>query len=94
MLKFYFNGSPNPTKVALFLEETGLPYEPIPVDTARSCAYRAVHCCIVGSSPCSCASARVGACPSLAESSNSTSAGQGRSSAGSSGETPNSRAGS
>ena len=24
MLKFYFNGSPNPTKVALFLEEAGL----------------------------------------------------------------------
>ena len=23
MLKFYFNGSPNPTKVALFLEESG-----------------------------------------------------------------------
>jgi GST-like protein len=35
MLKFYFNGSPNPTKVALFLEETGLPYEPIPVDTRK-----------------------------------------------------------
>jgi GST-like protein len=33
MLKFYFNGSPNPTKVALFLEEAGLPYEPVPVDT-------------------------------------------------------------
>ena len=28
MLKFYFNLSPNPMKVALFLEETGLPYEP------------------------------------------------------------------
>jgi GST-like protein len=34
-MKFYFNGSPNPTKVALFLEEAGLPYEPIPVDTRR-----------------------------------------------------------
>jgi GST-like protein len=33
MLKFYFNGSPNPTKVALLLEELGLPYEPVPVDT-------------------------------------------------------------
>ena len=33
MLKFYFNGSPNPTKVALFLEEAGLTYEPMPVDT-------------------------------------------------------------
>jgi GSH-dependent disulfide-bond oxidoreductase len=35
MLKFYFNLSPNPMKVALFLEETGLPYEPIPVDTRK-----------------------------------------------------------
>ena len=35
MLKFYFSGAPNPTKVALFLEETGLPYEAIPVDTRR-----------------------------------------------------------
>jgi GST-like protein len=35
MLNFYFNGSPNPTKVALFLEETGLPYEAIPVDTRK-----------------------------------------------------------
>ena len=33
MLKFYFNGSPNPTKVALFLEEAGLQYEPIAIDT-------------------------------------------------------------
>lgn len=33
MIRFYFNGSPNPTKVALLLEETGLPYEPIAVDT-------------------------------------------------------------
>jgi GSH-dependent disulfide-bond oxidoreductase len=33
MLKFYFNGSPNPTKVALFLEEAGLAFEPHPVDT-------------------------------------------------------------
>ena len=35
MIKFYFNGSPNPTKVALFLEESGLPYEPVPIDTRR-----------------------------------------------------------
>ncbi len=33
MLKFYYNGAPNPTKVALFLEEAGLPYEPVPIDT-------------------------------------------------------------
>ena len=35
MLKFYFNASPNPTKVALFLEESGLPYQPMPVDTRK-----------------------------------------------------------
>ena len=35
MLKFYFNGSPNPTKVALFLEEAGLAYEPHPIDTRK-----------------------------------------------------------
>ena len=35
MLKFYFNGSPNPTKVALFLEEAGLPFQPVPVDTRQ-----------------------------------------------------------
>jgi GST-like protein len=35
MLKFYFSGAPNPTKVALFLEEAGVPYEAIPVDTRK-----------------------------------------------------------
>lgn len=35
MIKFYFNGSPNPTKVALFLEEAGLDYEPIAIDTRK-----------------------------------------------------------
>lgn len=35
MLKLYFNGSPNPSKVALFLEEAGLPYEGVPVDTRK-----------------------------------------------------------
>jgi GSH-dependent disulfide-bond oxidoreductase len=35
MLKFFFNLSPNPMKVALFLEETELPFEPIPVDTRQ-----------------------------------------------------------
>jgi len=35
MLKFYFSGAPNPTKVALFLEEAGIPYEAIPVDTRK-----------------------------------------------------------
>ncbi len=35
MIEFYFNGSPNPTKVALFLEEAGLDYRPIPIDTRK-----------------------------------------------------------
>ena len=35
MLKFYFNGAPNPNKVALFLEEAGLPCELVPVDTRK-----------------------------------------------------------
>ena len=35
MIKFYFSGAPNPMKVALFLEEAGLPYEPVPVDTRK-----------------------------------------------------------
>jgi GST-like protein len=35
MLKFYFNLAPNPTKVALCLEEMALPYELVPVDTRK-----------------------------------------------------------
>jgi GST-like protein len=35
MLKFYYSGAPNPMKVALFLEESGLPYEAVPVDTRK-----------------------------------------------------------
>ena len=35
MLKFYYNLGPNPMKVALFLEEAGLDYEPIPVETRK-----------------------------------------------------------
>jgi len=43
MLKFYFNGSPNPTKVALFLEEAGIPYEPIAVDTRKGDQFQAAY---------------------------------------------------
>ena len=35
MIKFYYNTAPNPAKVALFLEEAGLPYELVPVDTRK-----------------------------------------------------------
>ena len=47
MIKFYYNLAPNPTKVALCLEEMGLPYEPIPVDTRKAeqhtAAFRAIN---------------------------------------------------
>ena len=35
MIRFYFHPTPNPAKVALFLEEVGLPYEVVPVDTNK-----------------------------------------------------------
>ena len=35
MIHFYYHPTPNPAKVALFLEETGLPHEVVPVDTGK-----------------------------------------------------------
>jgi hypothetical protein len=35
IIKFYYHPSPNDAKVALFLEESGLPYEVVPVDTRK-----------------------------------------------------------
>ena len=35
MLHFYYNAAPNPMKIALLLEELGLPYEAHPVDTRK-----------------------------------------------------------
>jgi GST-like protein len=35
MIRFYYSMAPNPMKVALLLEETGTPYEPVPVDTRK-----------------------------------------------------------
>jgi GSH-dependent disulfide-bond oxidoreductase len=47
MIKFYYNLAPNPTKIALFLEEAGLPYELMPVDTRKgeqhTPAFRAIN---------------------------------------------------
>lgn len=47
MIRFYFHPTPNPAKVALLLEETGLPYEVVPVDTSKgeqhSDAFRAIN---------------------------------------------------
>jgi len=46
MLQFYYNGSPNPTKVALFLEEAALPYEAVPVDTRKGDQFKAAFLAI------------------------------------------------
>ena len=47
MIRFYFNPAPNPAKVALLLEELGLAYEVVPVDTAKgeqhAPAFRAIN---------------------------------------------------
>jgi len=47
MIRFYFHPTPNPAKVALMLEETGLPYELVPVDTSKgeqhTQAFRAIN---------------------------------------------------
>ena len=40
MIRFYFHPTPNPAKIALFLEEAGLPYETIPVDTSKGEQHR------------------------------------------------------
>ena len=40
MLKFYFNGSPNPTKVALFLEEAGIAYQPVAIDARTGAQFK------------------------------------------------------
>jgi GSH-dependent disulfide-bond oxidoreductase len=47
LIRFYFHPTPNPLKVALFLEESGVPYEIVPVDTRKGeqhlPAFRAVN---------------------------------------------------
>ena len=47
MIRFFFNLAPNPAKVALMLEELGLPYEAVAVDTAKgeqhAPAFRAIN---------------------------------------------------
>jgi GST-like protein len=47
LIKFYYNTAPNPAKVALFLEESGLAYEVVPVDTRKgeqhAAAYTAIN---------------------------------------------------
>jgi hypothetical protein len=47
MIRVYFHPTPNPAKVALFLEEAGLTYEVVPVDTSKgeqhTPAFRAIN---------------------------------------------------
>jgi len=47
VIEFYFHPTPNPVKVALFLEESGLPYKLFPIDTSRgeqhSAAFRKIN---------------------------------------------------
>ena len=47
MIKFFYNLAPNPMKVALLLEELGLAYEAVPVDTRKgeqhTSAFKAVN---------------------------------------------------
>ena len=47
MIEFFFNAAPNPLKVSLFLEESGLDYRPVPIDTKRgdqhTDGYRAIN---------------------------------------------------
>jgi GST-like protein len=47
MIKLYYHHTPNPTKVVLLLEESGLPYELVGVDTFKGeqhgAAYRAIN---------------------------------------------------
>jgi GSH-dependent disulfide-bond oxidoreductase len=47
MIKLYFHRTPNPTKVAIALEELGLPYEVAPIDMFKGeqhqPAYRALN---------------------------------------------------
>lgn len=46
MIKYYFNGSPNPNKVSLFLEEAGLAFEPVPIDIPQGQQFSAEYLAI------------------------------------------------
>ena len=47
MIRFYYHPTPNPMKISLFLEETGMPYQIVPVDTRKGeqhhDAFRAIN---------------------------------------------------
>ena len=46
MIRFYFHPTPNPAKIALFLEEASLPYVAIPVDTSKGEQHAPAFCAI------------------------------------------------
>ena len=46
MIKFYYNTAPNPTKVALCLEEMGLEYELVPIDGRKGDQHTAAYLAI------------------------------------------------
>ena len=47
MIRFYFHPTPNPAKIALFLEEAGMDYELVPIDTSKGeqhqASFRAIN---------------------------------------------------
>src|SRR5258708_33290924 len=47
MIRFYFHPTPNPAKVAMMLEETGLAHQLVPIDTSKgeqhTAAFRAIN---------------------------------------------------
>ena len=47
MITFFYNAAPNPLKVGLFLEEAGLDYRPVPIDSKKgdqhSPGFRAIN---------------------------------------------------
>jgi GST-like protein len=47
MIRFYYHPTPNPAKIALLLEEVGLAYELVPIDTSKgeqhTAAFRAIN---------------------------------------------------
>jgi GST-like protein len=46
MIKFFYHPSPNPAKVALYIEECELPYELVPIDTRKGEQHEAAYLAI------------------------------------------------
>lgn len=48
MIQFHYNTGPNSMKIALFLEESGLSYDAVPVDTRKGDEYTLVDMSVWG----------------------------------------------